>query len=372
MPSISQKFQLTSRTDFRNRLSTRQGMSRFGLPRTLVLWYLVESDCQHYVNCGLGCMMVERDLKFGLNGPFLNYSEPAISVLMPVYNAERYLLAAVESLLAQTFEDFELLVLDDGSTDNSLSILREFEANDSRIRVRSRENRGLVASLNELIAIARGRYLARMDSDDVCRPQRFARQITYLDAHPECVAAGTRVLFIDPEGMPIFAPDNKLTHEEIDSGHMSGVRGMRICHPSVMMRKAAVMQVGKYRDRRFAEDLDLFLRLAEIGRLANLPEVLFEYRQHFDSLCYVHHDESSQFARLAIEDACKRRGVAIKSTTEATFKPERPAETHRKWVWWALSAGNLATARRHAIKALAIEPFSIKNMKTVACAIRGH
>ena len=134
----------------------------------------------------------------------LSNKTPAISVLLPVYNAERYLGLAVESVLNQTFDDFELLAFDDGSSYQSLSILREFAAKDSRVRVSSRENRGpLVVALNEMIAIARGPYLARMDADDICRSQRFEKQVAYLEAHPECVMVGSKCLAIDPEGMPI-------------------------------------------------------------------------------------------------------------------------------------------------------------------------
>jgi glycosyltransferase involved in cell wall biosynthesis len=306
-------------------------------------------------------------------GLHLGNADPTVSVLMPVHNAGRYLRTAIESILTQTFEDFELLALDDGSTDNSLSILREFEALDGRMRVRSRENKGLVPTLNELIEGARGRYLARMDSDDICRPQRFEKQIAYLDTHPECVAVGSRVLYIDPEGMPIFEPTNELTHEEIDSGHMSGVMAMRICHPCVMMRRAAVMQTGGYWEHHFAEDLDLFLRLAEIGRLANLSDVLFEYRQHLRSLSHSYPSQYRKFSKLAIDDASKRRGRDIdREKFESILKVESRAEISRRWAWWALSAGNLATARKHAIKALVRQPFSIENLVVVACAIRGH
>lgn len=201
----------------------------------------------------------------------LNVTAPTISVLLPVYNSGRYIGAAIESVLAQTFDDFELFALDGGSTDKTLSILRKFETKDRRIRVISRENLALVPSLNEMIALAQGRYLARMDGDDICRPQRFEKQVAYLDTHSECVAVGSRSLFIDPQGMPICEHLNELTHDEIDAAHMSGRVGSRICHPSVMMRREAVLQVGLYDEvYRYAEDMDLFLRLAEIGKLANL------------------------------------------------------------------------------------------------------
>src|SRR5262249_31043112 len=119
---------------------------------------------------------------------------------MPVYNARPYLAAAVESILAQTFHDFELLMLDDGSTDGSRAILERYAARDARLRLWSRRNTGYVIALNELLSRARGELLARMDADDVALPQRFAQQVAYLRSHPDVVCAGTAVHLIDAAG----------------------------------------------------------------------------------------------------------------------------------------------------------------------------
>jgi glycosyltransferase involved in cell wall biosynthesis len=301
-------------------------------------------------------------------------ASPTISVLLPVYNSQRYLRLAIESILTQTFDDFELLALDDGSNDNSLSILCEFEANDSRVRVLSRENRGLVATLNELIAVSCGRYLARMDSDDICRPRRFEKQVAFLEAHPECVVVGSKCLAIDPEGMPIREFVGHFVHDEIDAALISGGGQGRMSHPSVMMRREAIVQVGCYREEyRFAEDVDLFLRLAEIGKLANIPEVLILYRLHLNSVCHAHSEEQRNVGRQAVKMAWKRRGIdGICGMVDSTEKLETNADAHRRWAWWALSGGNLTTARKHAIKAFAKDPFNIENLRVVACAIRGR
>jgi len=301
-------------------------------------------------------------------------SIPPISVLLPVHNSQRYVRAAVESVLNQTFSEFELLAIDDGSTDRSLSILRELAAKDRRLNVVSRENQGLVATLNELITLARGHYLARMDSDDICRPQRFQKQVAYLDSHPECVAVGTRCLVIDPEGLPIIEYQNETTHDEIDAMHMWEDCGSRMCHPSVMMRRKEVVQVGAYDERyRFAEDLDLFLRLAEIGKLANLPEVLLEYRQHLGSVCYTYNNEQRDISRKAVAAAKERRRITGGNVKLGWISnPESHADIHRHWAWLALSARNLVTARKHAIHAVVADPFSLENLKILACAIRGH
>jgi glycosyltransferase involved in cell wall biosynthesis len=303
----------------------------------------------------------------------MSNTAPTISVLLPVYNSERYVRWAVQSILIQTFADFELLVIDDGSTDRSLSILRELAANDGRMRVESRENKGIVATLNELIRLARGSYLARMDSDDISRPERFEKQLAYLAAHPECVAVGTGILWVDPEGMPIFDLVNELAHDRIDAGHMSGIGG-GIWHPSVMMRKEAVLRIGAYRaEYQLAEDMDLFLRLAEVGKLANLREILLEYRQHVASLGYIFQEKQYDAARRVVQAAHLRRGMDCAADLAGKgIRVEAPADTHRKWAWWALSAGNIATARKHALKAFAARPLKAENLRVLACAIRGH
>ena len=122
---------------------------------------------------------------------------PRVSVALPVHNCERYVAEAIESILAQTFTDFEFLIVDDGSTDGTLPILNRFAARDSRIRVISRPNTGIVGALNEMLGLARADLVARMDADDVALPVRFERQVRYLDEHPECVMVGSRVTIID-------------------------------------------------------------------------------------------------------------------------------------------------------------------------------
>src|SRR6185369_3616134 len=119
---------------------------------------------------------------------------------MPVYNTERYLAAALKSVLAQSFTDFEFIILDDGSTDSSVHIVREFAENDDRIRFFPLEHRGYVSVLRRGLNHCRGEFVARMDSDDISMPERFEKQLQYLRANPDCVAVGTRVVLIDPYG----------------------------------------------------------------------------------------------------------------------------------------------------------------------------
>jgi glycosyltransferase involved in cell wall biosynthesis len=297
---------------------------------------------------------------------------PRVSVLMPVFNAHAYVGDAARSILAQTFVDFELIVIDDGSTDGSLPILQRISRGDDRVRLTSRSNEGLVVTLNEMIASARGEYFARMDADDISFPERFARQVDFLDAHPEVAATGSRALFIDAEGLPLMEVMNHHSHEEIERALMTPELG--IIHPSVMMRADACRAIGGYQaEYPHAEDLDFFLRLGEVGRLANMPEVLLQYRTHSSSVSAVYMQAQWRSAREAVEAALMRRGERPDSVAIAGppgSRIETPSELHRKWSWWALGSGHLRTARKHARLALFADPLSLSNHKLAACVIR--
>jgi glycosyltransferase involved in cell wall biosynthesis len=296
---------------------------------------------------------------------------PTVSVHMPVYNAQRYVAEAVESILGQTFTDFEFIILDDGSTDGSPAILRRYAAEDGRIRLVSRPNAGVGKTRNECLAMARGEYFAVMDADDVSLPERFARQVAYLNDTPDCVAVGSRVLLIDPDGDPIREWAYFASHEEIDEAHMAGKSGA-IIHPSAMIRREAMVAAGGYWLEP-AEDYDLFLRLAERGQLANVPEMLLKYRQHLGSFGYAQRMRQWQGAQLALQEAHRRRGLD-KPTHYAgpDIQHAFTSDHHRKWAWWALGAGNVATARKHAWTAVRKSPFSPKSWRVAACAVRGH
>jgi glycosyltransferase involved in cell wall biosynthesis len=300
---------------------------------------------------------------------------PAASVILPVCNGGRYLDSAIRSVIGQSFSDFEVLLLNDGSTDDSLSRLEWFAARDSRCRVFSWPNRGLIGTLNEGIRLARSEILIRMDSDDICHATRFQKQIDYLNANPDCVAVGTLCSLIDPEGLPIRTFVEVTSHEAIDAAHLAG-NGGNIAHPTVAMRKSLVLACGGYRDQfPHAEDLDLFLRLAEVGRLANLPEVLLDYRQHRGSIGYRHAEVQRDSARRAVAEAKTRRGHGgeEKEPEEGCTSSDMTiAAVHRKWGWWALAGRNLPTARKHAFIALRLQPFESENWKLIACVFRGY
>lgn len=197
---------------------------------------------------------------------------------MSVYNGERYLRLAVDSILSQSFTDFEFLIVDDGSSDGSAAILDAYARQDARIRILRRGNKGLIVSLNELIAAARAPLIARMDCDDIAHPARFARQIAFLDARPEYGVVGTWIDNIDANGkLAYYGGDDHPTDHAAFLDRIG--HGTTLCHSSVMMRKELVVRAGGYHGAfKHCEDFDLWLRLASITQLCSLPERLMQYR----------------------------------------------------------------------------------------------
>jgi glycosyltransferase involved in cell wall biosynthesis len=202
---------------------------------------------------------------------------PRLTVLMPVWNAMPFLSAAVDSILAQSFGDFVLFALDDGSTDGSLGYLQSVR--DKRLQVVSDgAHRGLGGVLNLGIALAETEFLARMDGDDVCAPDRFERQMRLLDQHPDLGAVGTQFTYLGHNGRTGFGRNLPLDHDGILRGLRIG--DLTLIHASLMMRTADVRAIGGYRFEGVGEDWDMFLRLAERTRFANIPHQSYFYRVH--------------------------------------------------------------------------------------------
>lgn len=273
---------------------------------------------------------------------------PTVSVLMPVYNAERYATAAVESVLGQTLADFEFIIVDDGSTDRSLEILREFAARDDRVKLMSRANTGYLVALNEGLRMAHGELIARIDADDIAFAKRFERQADYLRQHPECLVVGCGLLLIDEEGEPFCESILPTEHDVIDARHLAGIGSL--AHPAAMIRRQALERVGGYRPQCYgAEDHDLWLRLGEHGRLANLPDVLMKVRVHAANFTFVNQHRTREAMRRVLDEAHVRRGLPPPAAGADLLPGMGDAlERRRVWAWSAVEAGHYRTARKHA------------------------
>ena len=298
---------------------------------------------------------------------------PAVSVLMSVYNGERYLAAAVNSILNQTFGDFEFIVVDDGSTDRSAAMLERLAAGDSRLRVVTQPNAGLTASLNTAARMARAPLLARMDPDDIAMPMRLAAQVAYLSANRHVTALGTRVVLIDPYNTPIGRPQHPLKHADIDADLLRG-EGWAIVHPTAVFRREAFERVGGYDERfRTSQDFDLWLRMAETGRLANLEAPLLQYRQHLGSANFAKADQQQALKIKILSEAHRRRGLPpLDAATLAPPPLSKPFESRRRWGWAAVKERRMPAARRHAIRNLRERPTAIEMWKMLFCTVRGY
>jgi glycosyltransferase involved in cell wall biosynthesis len=242
------------------------------------------------------------------------------------------------------------------------------------VRVVSRPNTGIVKAANEGIALATGRYIARMDSDDVSMPQRLAKQVAYLDANPDCVLVGSRVLEIDPYGVPSHESAQKLTHDEIDAELLTCHGGWALVQPSTMMRTDALRAVGGYRGTyNVSEDHDLFVRLAERGQVANLAEPLLRYRRHYKSVTHTQYRDRAKVKEQIIRDAYARRGKPMPAGwAYEPWAPEPQGRQLRRWGWAALRQGNAVVARKHATAALRRAPFSLEAWRLLVTALRSR
>lgn len=202
-------------------------------------------------------------------------ASPRVSVLMSVYNGARYLREAVDSILDQSFGDFEFIIVDDGSSDGTPAILDSY-ADPRIVRLHNETNIGLTRSLNKGLAAARGEYVARQDADDISLPERLAKQVAYLDIERKITLVGTAHIEIDAEGKTLRTMVPLLKPAEIKD-HL--LYQSCFCHGSVMMRLMAATSVGGYRESlSVTQDRDLWIRLADIYELANLPEPLYLLR----------------------------------------------------------------------------------------------
>lgn len=279
-----------------------------------------------------------------------------VSVLMPVFNGQDTLAGTIESVRNQTYQDWELIAVDDGSTDRTPDTLAEYAARDGRVVAVQQDNRGITCALNTGAARAAGEFIARLDCGDLCFPKRLERQVAFFDAHAEVVAVGSHAARVTPEGWAVDVYRPPLDHEEIDGQHIRGNPG-GIVHPAAMIRTAAFRKIGGYcQDFRYGQDTDLWLRLAEIGRLANLPESLLTYRFALRGISVAKREEQVRFSQEAVRRARERRGLPPLEAMPGGWIPRDELELMTGWARQALIAGNYATSARYSWRVVLRRP----------------
>jgi len=289
-------------------------------------------------------------------------SEPLVSVVMVVRNVERLLRESIESILGQTFREFEFIIVDFGSTDQSEALAATYAARDSRIKLGAIPACALPEARNTACSLAQGTYIAIMDADDVSLPCRLSLQIDFMEKHPEVGLLGGAAQWINAAGHPIVAPSDPTEHQDITTALLTRCP---IRHSTVVMRKQAFTLVGRYR-RPFiaAHDYDLFLRMAERFHCANLSQIVLNYRVHA-SQTSISQRVQQTFCKLAAQaSALARRSgqpdplnsvhevstelLASMGVTEARLKHELAADC-RDWVHNMFLAGEYDVALRVAL-----------------------
>src|SRR4030042_607059 len=241
--------------------------------------------------------------KIGMSNQLQKIENPKVTVVMSVFNGEKYLMKAVNSILKQTYEDFEFLIINDGSSDRTKEILESYK--DHRIKIINNEkNIGLTKSLNKGLNLAKGEYIARQDADDISLPRRLEIQVKFLDKKPDCALVGCAYYQINENGelgsiIKVLSKDSDI-REGLKKQNWFG-------HGCIMMRKDAVQAVGGYDEKyKFSQDYDLWLRMAEVYKVANIEAPLFCWRSTPSGISKDKEAEQKYYANHAVSEATKR------------------------------------------------------------------
>jgi glycosyltransferase involved in cell wall biosynthesis len=301
---------------------------------------------------------------------FAASDKPKITVIMAVHNGKRFLDKSIESILNQTFHNFEFIIIDDGSTDGSSAILELYAKQDSRVRLVTHERQGLTKSLNVGLRLSQGELIARMDADDISYPRRFEAQMSYLELHPNVVCLGAQAVIIDEDGDPIEPWNVPLRHDEILDKLLHGLGG-QVIHPLFMVRRETLIKAEGYNeDYKLAQDYDILLRLSEFGLLANLHQVLLGYRIHASCATFSKRKEQLNYVIKAFLEAHDRRETPMSTLTiPGLCCPTSIVLSHVDLARKAVIAGNIETSRKHALQALpSLKPFSRTWLEMKKCS----
>lgn len=289
--------------------------------------------------------------------------KPQVNVIMSIYNGEKQLRESIESILNQTFTDFEFIIVNDGSTDGSLEIIESYI--DSRIQIiDNEENIGLTKSLNKAIKKARGKYIARQDADDISLPTRLELQHEYLEKHPEVALLGTGIYVINEMGDEI---EKRIMHP---NPKKSLLNGNRFIHGSVMFRKSVIDEIGAYNETlKYAQDYELWLRMSkEYDDLRNLTAPLYKLRMHRGSILSKNIEEQQMYAVLArklamheIKEAALFNLQAHPSNFYQILNRSDKMMFHKAVAYNHAQNNDLLSFQIECFKAFKLNPFDLEN-----------
>ena len=264
-----------------------------------------------------------------------------ITVLMPVYNGEKYLQESIDSILNQSYSAFEFLIIDDGSNDNTVGIIEEYQ--DERIcLVQNEHNLGIAATLNKGITMSRCEYIARMDSDDVAHVNRLSEQLRFMDDNPDVAVCGSLMDSVDNPQIIYDFPCG-----EIVDFHL--LYGPPVAHPSAMIRKSVLVQNGFFYDEtiKYAQDYDLWSRVSKAARITNIPQVLMSYRTHSGQVSQCNIEEQNFYANSVRRMELSFLGIFVTDSDLAmhvqffrcsTINNSEMVEFSKQWVCKLLEA----------------------------------
>ncbi len=261
-------------------------------------------------------------------------SSPLVSILMPVYNAEKYLRQAIDSILAQTFTDFELVIVNDGSIDNSERIIKSYT--DKRIVYIKQENQGVARSLNNGLKICKGKYIRRHDADDISTPEALQKQIEFISKHPEYPLIGSRIAFMTENGKIAYNYTNptenffngKYYHEVTLKNYW---KNRPIIHATILAKKDLFFEEGMYRTEfPTSEDIDLWFRVLEKYKVAVINEVNYFVRLHGTSNTYNHGNRNIFYRNLAKDFAIERRQKGTDPLMRGEEMPKPPKQENKE------------------------------------------
>jgi len=224
---------------------------------------------------------------------------PKISVIMPVFNCEKYLDESINSILNQTYRDFEFFIINDGSTDNSEKIIKNYQKKDDRINLLTQNNQGVTKSLNKGIRNCRGKYVARMDADDICAPKRFELQLEYLEKYPNTDIVGCMVSLISEKGKVIRSLDDLPLEDYQIKWNL--IFGTPLIHPTLMIRRRVFEDIGHYdQSLNVAQDIEFWRRLSHHIKFYNIPQRLFDLRIHKESTSSLFRNEQESIRNKSL------------------------------------------------------------------------